>query len=62
MSGASGSLTVNSDTITLADDDAAPTSITLTVDDNSVGEGDGATMITVTATVDGATGSPKPRR
>ncbi len=55
VSGASGSLTVNSATITLADDDGAPSSITLTVDDNSVGEADGATLITVTATVDGAT-------
>ena len=55
VSGTSGSLTVNSDTISLTDNDAAPTSITLTVNDNSVGEGDGATTITVTATVDGAT-------
>ena len=55
VSGISGSLTVNSDTITLTDDDAAPTSITLTVDDDGVGEGDGATTITATATVDGAT-------
>ena len=55
VSGASGSLTVNPDTISLTDDDGAPTSITLTVDDNSVGEGDGATTITVTATVDGTT-------
>ena len=55
VSGSSGSLTVNSATITLTDDDAAPTSITLTVNDDSVGEGDGATTITVTATVDGTT-------
>ena len=55
VSGISGSLTVNSDTITLTDDDAAPSSITLTVDDDGVGEGDGATTITATATVDGAT-------
>ena len=55
VSGESGSLTVNSATITLTDDDDAPTAITLTVDDDSVGEGDGATTITVTATVDGAT-------
>ncbi len=40
--------------LTITDDDAAP-SITLTVDDNSVGEGDGATTITVTATLDGTT-------
>ena len=55
VSGTSGSLTVNSATITLTDDDAAPTSITLTVNDDAVSEGDGATTITVTATVDGAT-------
>ena len=55
VSGTSGSLTVNSATITLTDDDDAPTAITLTVNDNSVGEGDGATTITVTATVDGTT-------
>ena len=53
VSGESGRLTVNSATITLTDDDAAPTAITLTVDDNSVAEDDGATTITVTATVDG---------
>ena len=55
VSGSSGDLTVNSATISLTDDDAAPTAITLTVNDNSVGEGDGATTITVTATVDGTT-------
>ena len=55
VSGASGSLTVNSATITLTDDDAAPTSITLTVNDDSVSEDDRATTITVTATVDGTT-------
>ena len=55
VSGESGSLTVNSATITLTDDDAAPTAITLTVNDNSVAEDDGATTITVTATVDGTT-------
>ena len=55
VSGSSGTLTVNSATITLTDDDAAPTAVTLTVNDNSVGEGDGATTIIVTATVDGAT-------
>ena len=44
-----------SGTGTITDDDAAPTSITLTVDDDTVREGDGATTITVTATVDGTT-------
>ena len=55
VSGSSGSLTVNSATISLTDDDAAPTAITLTVNDDSVAEDDGATTITVTATVDGTT-------
>ena len=55
VSGSSGSLTVNSATISLTDDDAAPMAITLTVDDDDVGEGDGTTTITVTATVDGTT-------
>ena len=49
------STTAGTGTGTITDDDAAPTSITLTVDDNSVGEDDGATTITVTATVDGTT-------
>ena len=54
-------VTVNSATITLSDNDATPTGVTLTVDDNSVSEGDSATTITVTATVDGSTrfGLPK---
>ena len=55
VSGSSGSLTVNSATISLTDDDAAPTAITLTVNDDSVAEDDGATTITVTATVGGTT-------
>ncbi len=47
--------------VTVTDDDAAPTAISLSVDDDLVGEGDGATSITVTATVQGATrfGVPK---
>ena len=53
--GLSNRLRVNPATITLTDDDAAPTSITLTVDDDSVGEGDSAGTITVTAAVDGTT-------
>ena len=55
VSGTSAGLTVNQDTITLSDDDATPTAITLSVSDNSVAEDDGATTITVTATVDGTT-------
>ncbi len=47
--------------VTVTDDDAAPTAITLSVDDDLIREGDGATTITVTATVQGATrfGAPK---
>ena len=49
------SVMVTDATITLTDDDAAPTGITLTVSPATVGEGDGETEITVTATVNGST-------
>ncbi|MXX01783.1 MAG: hypothetical protein F4Z79_09250, partial [Acidimicrobiia bacterium] len=55
VSGSSGSLTVTSATATLIDDDAAPTGIALSVDDDAVSEGDAAQTITVTATVQGTT-------
>ena len=42
-------------TVLVHDDDATPSSITLSVDDNSVSEGDSAQSISVTATVDGST-------
>ncbi len=42
-------------TATITDDDAAPTGITLTVSPATVGEEDGKTKITVTATVNGTT-------
>ena len=43
-------------TVTVTDDDAAPTGITLTVNEETVGEEDAtATTVTVTATVNGAT-------
>ena len=48
-------VTVTDATITLTDDDAAPTGITLTVSPATVGEGAGETEITVTATVNGTT-------
>ena len=48
-------VTVTDATITLTDDDAAPTGITLTVSPATVGEGAGETEITVTATVNGST-------
>ena len=48
-----GSLPVNSARISLTDDDGVPTSLTLTVDDDTVGEGDGPATIRVTATLNG---------
>ena len=48
-------VTVTDATITLTDDDAAPTGITLSVSPAAVGEGAGETEITVTATVNGST-------
>ena len=48
-------VTVTDATITLTDDDAAPTGITLAVSPATVGEGAGETEITVTATVNGST-------
>ena len=62
VGGTSSGLRVNSATISLADDDGAPTAITLTVDDASVGEGDGATTITVEARWTGRPGSLTPGR
>ena len=43
---------------TITNDDAAPSGITLTVSPNTVGEEDGETEITVTATVNGTTRYP----
>ncbi len=42
-------------TVTVSDNDAAPTMIDLSVDDSAVDEGDGAQTITVTAMVQGST-------
>ena len=50
---ASLSSTARSVTTTISDDDATPSSITLSVDPDSVGEGDSATDVTVTATLVG---------
>ena len=55
VSGTSGSLTVTGDEVTIEDNDAAPTGITLTANPDRVGEEDGATAITVTAGVNGTT-------
>ncbi len=49
------SVMVTDATITLTDDDAAPSGITLAVSPATVGEGAGETEITVTATVNGST-------
>ncbi len=55
VTGTSGSLTVTGDTITIEDNDAAPSGITLVASPDSVNEGSGATTVTVTASVNGAT-------
>ncbi|MYG68424.1 MAG: hypothetical protein F4206_17090, partial [Gammaproteobacteria bacterium] len=50
-----GSVTAASVAVTVADDDAAPSGITLTVSPTAVGEAAGQTSVTVTATVNGTT-------
>ena len=63
VTGTLSGITITPDEITLTDDDAAPSGITLTVDTNgaedgtpsTVGEDAGATVVTVTATVNGTT-------
>ena len=55
VTGTSGSLTITPATVTITDDDAAPSGITLSVSPATVGEGAGETEITVTATVNGTT-------
>ena len=54
---ATGSLTVNGTSLTLTDDDGPP-AINLSVSPSSVGEGDGATPVTVTATFSNASTYP----
>ncbi len=52
--GRAGALNVDGTEVTIIDDETRePTSVTLSVDMDSVGEGAGATQVTVTATVDG---------
>ena len=46
-------LTISDTEITINDDDTSPTTASLSVSPNSVGEEDGATTVTVTATLDG---------
>ena len=48
-------ITITGDTVTITDNDGAPTAITLTVDTDSVTEDADATTVTVTATVGGET-------
>ena len=56
-----GTLTSQTVTITLTDDDDAPTSVALSVSPDEVGEGDGATTITIQGDVTGGTtyGAPQ---
>ena len=54
VTGAATGFTVTKAEMTLTDDEAAPTAITLTVSPVSVGEDDGQTEVTVTATLDGS--------
>ncbi len=53
--GGTPTITDSMATGTIRDDDAAPTSITLEVSPDTLGEGSGTQMIMVTATVDGST-------
>ena len=55
ISGAAGTVMVNPATITLTDDDDAPTGIQLKVSPASLAEGAGATVVTVTADLAGGT-------
>ena len=54
VSGATTGLTVDSATLTLTDNDVAPTRVILSVDPSTVSEGAGGTTVDVTATLDGA--------
>ena len=55
LSAVSSPLPVTPATITLVDDDAAPTGISLSVDNPDIAEGDPPTEITVTARIEGGT-------
>ncbi len=54
VGGESGSLTVNAATLTISDDDTAPTKVTLSVDTATVAEDAGTGAATITATLDAA--------
>ena len=55
VEGASAGVTVTADEITITDDDAAPSGITLVASPDSVTENGGAKTVTVTASVNGTT-------
>ena len=55
LDGTLAGVTVTDASITLTDNDGAPTALTLSVSPATVGEGNGETEITVTATVNGST-------
>ena len=55
LSVAASPVPVNPATITLVDDDAPPTGISLSVDDPAIAEGEGPSEILVTASVEGGT-------
>ena len=54
VSGKLTGVTVSSTSLTLTDDDTAPSVIALSLSPNTLSEGAGATEVTVTATIDGA--------
>ena len=54
VTGTAGGITVTKATMTLTDDETAPTAIALTTAPTSVGEDDSATEVTVTATLGGS--------
>ena len=54
VSGEATGLTVDPATLTITDDDGAPTKVILSVDPSTVSEGDDETAVTVTGTLDGA--------
>ena len=58
VTGSATDFTVTKADVTLTDDETAPGSITLSASPTSVGEDDGATTVTVTATLDGSATRP----
>ena len=58
VTGSATDFTVTKAEMTLADDETAPATITLTTSPTSLGEDDGATIVTVTATLGGSATRP----